>query len=97
MATAKTKTQSKRALAHYFEYSNHGIEVIEDGLKEIPFGEYLVETGALNREQLLAAMMCQDQNPGVRLGECVAALGFCPYSEIDRLHSSYRGCAVVEV
>jgi hypothetical protein len=87
----------KKALAHYFEYSPIGIDVVEDGLKEMPFGEYLVETGVLTRDQLFRAMMFQDLNPGVRIGECVAALGYAPYSEIDRCYSEYAEVQVLEL
>ncbi len=96
MATATT-SKNKRDIAHYFEYSNHGIDVVEDGLKELPFGEYLVETGALGRSELFQAMMFQDKNPGVRIGECVAALGFMPYADVDRLYNEYVGVSLVEV
>ena len=95
MGTATAR--NRKDIAHYFEYSNHGIEVVEDGLSEVPFGEFLVATGSLRRDQLLAAMMFQDRNPGVRIGECVAALGFVPYPEVDRLYTEYAGCAVVEI
>lgn len=90
-------SSDKRALTHYFEYSNHGIEVVEDGLKEMPFGEFLVERGKLSRAQLFEAMMFQDRNPGVRIGECVAALGFVPYGDVDALFTAYAGVQTVEL
>ena len=95
MGTAKPARNQE--IAHYFEYSDHGIEVLEDGLQEVPFGEYLVETGTIGRDQLFSAMMFQDRNPGVRIGECIAALGYLPYTEVDQLYTAYSGCAVVEV
>jgi hypothetical protein len=85
-----------RDLQHYFEYSNHGIEVVEDGLKEVSFGEFLVENGAIDRYQLLLALQLQDKNPGVRLGECVAALGAVPYPAIELYLKRYGGLDVVE-
>ncbi|RMH37876.1 MAG: hypothetical protein D6689_20445 [Deltaproteobacteria bacterium] len=88
--------EHRKALRHYFEYSNSGVDVVEDGLKEVPFGEYLVETGRLRRDQLLDAMMLQDRNPGVRLGECIAALGYLPYEEVDRVYDEYARLSVVE-
>ena len=91
------KKTSSHQIAHYFEYSDHGIEVVEDGLTEIPFGEYLVDAGTLSRDQLFSAMMFQDKNPGVRIGECIAALGFLPYPEVDRLYTQYNGCSLVEI
>ena len=94
---ATVSHHSKREIAHYFEYSNHGVDVLEDGLKELRFGEFLVERGSLTREQLFKAMMYQDINPGVRIGECAAALGFVPYADVDRLHGEYTGCGVVDL
>ena len=91
MGTVNTK------IAHYFEYSDQGIEVVRDGLTEFPFGEFLVETGTLGRDQLFSAMMFQDRNPGVRIGECIAALGYLPYAEVDRLYGKYSDCNVVDV
>lgn len=87
----------KRAIQHYFEYSSAGIEVIEDGLVEIPFGEYLIEQNALTRFQLLRALQLQDKHPGVRLGECVAALGYMRYNEIEYLLNSWEDVSCIEV
>jgi hypothetical protein len=91
------KSPQERAIAHYFEASSSGVEVVQDGLQEVPFGEFLVDTGKLSRSQLLSAMMFQDRNPGVRIGECVAALGFVPYEDVDRLFAEYAHCDVVEL
>jgi len=84
------KESKNGSVRHYFEYSESGVEVISDGLVEVPFGEYLVETGKLSRDQLFAAMMFQDQNPGVRIGECVAALGYVPYTVVDQAFTQYN-------
>jgi hypothetical protein len=89
--------RASREVRHYFEYSDHGIEVVEDGLREIPFGEYLVERRALSRAQLFSALQEQDRNPGVRFGEVVAALGFLPYPEIDRLLTEFHAVSVIEI
>jgi hypothetical protein len=89
--------KERRQVAHYFEYSDHQIEVLEDGLQEVQFGEFLVERRVVTRQQLFRALTEQDRHPGVRLGEIVAALGYAPYSEIDRLLSEFHGLAVVEV
>jgi hypothetical protein len=89
--------KDNKAIRHYFEYSESGVEVISDGLTEVPFGEYLVDTGKIRRDQLFSAMMFQDKNPGVRIGECIAALGYVPYAEVDQLYTQYSGCAVVEL
>ena len=89
--------KNNRALAAYFEYANQGIEVVEDGLKEMCFGEYLVERGIIDRFQLLQALQMQDRQPGVLLGECVAALGRVPYSQIERHLASFNNVDVVDL
>lgn len=91
--TAKLTNQDLR---NYFEYSNHGIEVVEDGLKEMSFGEYLVERRALTRYQLFRALQMQDRNPGVRIGECIAALGFLEYDAIESHLDRWKSLAIVE-
>ena len=95
MTTANGKT--RRELAHYFESSSHEIEVLLDGLVEVPFGEYLVELGAIDRGQLFEALMLQDLNPRLRVGECLAALGYLSRREIETLHHQYAHVGVVEV
>jgi hypothetical protein len=95
-ATPRPETQVGE-LRHYFEYSASGVEVVEDGLKEITFGEYLVEQGVLDRYQLLKALQMQDRMKGVRLGECAAALGFAPILAIEKLYAQYAQLHVVEV
>jgi len=87
----------EREITSYFELDRAGIEIIEEGLMEMPFGEYLVERGALTRSQLLEAMMEQDRNPGVPLGEVVAWLGYVPYAEVDRLLTDWSSIPVLEV
>ena len=94
MQSASTNSHDLR---HFFEYSSAGIEVIEDGLKEMPFGEFLVERAVIDRFQLFRALQMQDRHPGVRLGECAAALGYTSIGEIERQHSAWRGIDTVEV
>jgi len=88
---------SPRDLNHYFEYSDAGIEVLQDGLQELTFGEYLVERGALTRPQLLDALFEQEKNPGVPLGEVVAFLGFLPYGQIDLLLTQWSQLPTLEI
>jgi hypothetical protein len=95
-ATPRPETRQGE-LRRYFEYSESGVEVLEDGLKEITFGEYLVEQGVLDRFQLLRALQMQDRLPGVRLGECAAALGYAPILAIEKLYAQYAQLHVVEV
>ena len=96
MSRPETPTND-RDIRHYFEYSSSGVEVVEDGLCEIRFGEYLVEQKLLDRAQLFRAMQMQDRNPGVRLGECAAALGYCPIHEIERAYRQFAGLPAVLV
>ncbi|NVB78531.1 MAG: hypothetical protein HOV81_09075 [Kofleriaceae bacterium] len=94
--TATTAANTKD-LQHYFEYSHSGIDVVEDGLKEITFGEFLVEQQVLDRFQLFRALQMQDRLPGVRLGECAAALGYAPINAIERLYERFANINAVEV
>lgn len=80
-----------RDLHHYFEYSSAGVQVEEDGLKTVTFGEYLVDVGAVDRYQLLLALQAQDESPGARLGDCMAALGFMHHRDIEDLHVRFTG------
>lgn len=83
-------------IQHYFEYSNLGLEVVQDGLQHISFGEYLADQGAITRFQLFQALQLQDKHPGVRIGECVAALGYLSYRDIERHLRSWNRVSVVE-
>lgn len=96
MSRQQTPT-NERDIAHYFEYSQSGVDVLEDGLCEIRFGEYLVEQGILDRAQLFRSMQMQDRNPGVRLGECAAALGYAPIAQIERAYRMFVGLSTVLV
>jgi hypothetical protein len=82
-------------LQTYFE-SKKG-DVLEDGLTEVTFGEYLVDQGVLDRFQLFRALQMQDRLPGVRLGECAAALGDAPITAIERLYERFQQLATVDV
>ncbi len=92
-ATAKNRSDLK----HYFEYSSQGIDVVEDGLQEISFGEYLVDQGVLDRYQLFRALQMQDRLPGVRLGEAAAALGYAPIGAIERLFQRFQQIDTVAI
>jgi hypothetical protein len=89
-------TNSKE-IQQYFEYSQSGVDVLEDGLKEISFGEFLVDQGVLDRFQLFRALQMQDRLPGVRLGECAAALGYAPIAAIERLYERFTQLNTVDV
>ena len=84
-------------LQNYFEYTRAGIDIVEDGLKEVTFGEVLVDQGILDRFQLFRALQMQDRLPGVRLGECAAALGYAPVAVIEKLYERFQELATVDV
>jgi hypothetical protein len=81
----------------YFEYAKAGIDVVEEGLTEVTFGEFLVDQGILDRFQLFRALQMQDRLPGVRLGECAAALGYAPIAVIEKLYERFQEVSAVEV
>jgi len=85
----------RRELLHYFESSSSGVELLQDGLAVMPFGEYLVETKLISRFQLFRALQLQDRHPGVKIGECVAALGFMQISEVERAYACFAHLPVV--
>ena len=89
--------KSSKEIQRYFEYSQSGVDVLEDGLKEISFGEFLVEQGVVDRFQLFRALQMQDRLPGVRLGECAAALGYAPIAAIERLYERFCQLNTVDV
>lgn len=89
--------KNSKDLQRYFEYSQSGVDVVEDGLKEITFGEFLVDQGVLDRFQLFRALQMQDRLPGVRLGECAAALGYAPITAIERLYERFQQLNTVDV
>lgn len=89
--------KNSKEIQSYFEYSQSGVDVIEDGLKEISFGEFLVDQGVLDRFQLFRALQMQDRLPGVRLGECAAALGYAPIAAIERLYERFTQLNTVDV
>lgn len=84
-------------LRNYFDYATSGVDVEEDGLKEISFGEFLVESKVLDRYQLFRALQMQDQHPGVRVGEAAAALGYIAVGDVERLYAKFNGVAAVTV
>jgi hypothetical protein len=94
-ATALPENRSD--LKHYFEYSSKGINVEQDGLQEVCFGEFLIEHKILDRFQLFRALQMQDQQPGVRLGEAAAALGFVRIGEVEALYARFAQLSTVMV
>ena len=48
-------------------------------------------------EQTLRSLQMQDRFPGVRLGECAAALGYVTTGEVERQYMAWRGLSTVEL
>jgi hypothetical protein len=86
-----------RELSSYFELAAAEVELVEEGLVTMSFGEYLVDHQVLSRAQLYEALREQDRHPGIPLGEIVAYMGYLPYAEIDRLLTQWHHIRVVEV
>jgi hypothetical protein len=84
-------------IRNYFRYPRVGWIVEELGLLEVRFGEYMVERRALSREQLFRALSAQDKQPGLRIGEVIAALGLVPRAEVDRLLADFNAVTVIEI
>jgi len=87
---------SKNEISHYFEYSGLGLQVVKDGLEQMSFGEYLVSRQAISRQDLFRGLQLQDQNPGVRLGECLAKIGVMGYQQIEEHLKTWNHVGVVE-
>ena len=96
-AVLTINAKNAKDLQRYFEYSQSGVEVLEDGLQEVSFGEFLVEQGIVTRYQLFRSLQMQDRLPGVRLGECAAALGYAPIAQIERLYAAFAQLHTVMV
>ena len=89
-------TNNDRDIKTYFAESRSGLEAIAGGrLKEMTFGEFLVDSHVIDRHQLLCALQMQDRHPDARIGECVAALGFLHHAEVEALLSNWQRMAVV--
>jgi hypothetical protein len=94
---SNANVKARADLRHYFEYSPHGIEVDAEGLQEIAFGEYLVEQKVVDRYQLFRALQMQDRIKGVRIGECLAALGYVPIGRIEKMFAKLAKLQTVTV
>lgn len=97
LAAGYHTAKNQKDLRHYFEYSRAGVDLVEDGLKEMSFGEFLVDQGVVDRFQLFRALQMQDRLPGVRLGEAVAALGYASIGAVERLFQRFQQLSTVTV
>lgn len=76
-------------LHSFFMFARTRAEVIEDDLTELLFGEFLVERAAITRFQLFRSLQLQDRYPGVRIGECAAALGYIQIADVERMYAEW--------
>lgn len=83
-------------LSHFFEYSSPSLQVLEDDLVELGFGEYLVNKAAITREELFRALQLQDQQPSALLGECLATVGAIGQSRVEEHLAAWNRLGVVE-
>ncbi len=88
-------TNNDRDIKHYFAVSRSGVTAVAGGLKEMTFGEFLVESHIIDRHQLLCALQMQDRHPGARIGECVAALGYLHAAEVEAMLCNWQRVSVV--
>ena len=95
-ANARNKADLRRYFEHTLEHPVGNVELESDGLREVRFGEYLVEQGLLDRCQLFHALQLQDRTPGLRIGEAATALGFATRGAIERTFARFRGLAAVD-
>jgi hypothetical protein len=86
-----------REISSYFELAAAEVELVEEGLTPMTFGEFLVDHQALSRAQLYEALREQDRHPGIPLGEIIAYMGYVAYPEIDRLLTRWSQIPVIEV
>jgi hypothetical protein len=86
----------KQALRDYFDRAGERTEGAQPQLREVSFGEYLVEQGVLDRFQLFRALQLQDRI-AVRVGEAAAALGYASTGTIERQHQQFSSLYTVTV
>jgi hypothetical protein len=91
------KAPNQADIRHYFQDSHQDTETVQDELREVPFGEYLVDQGLIDRYQLFRALQMQDRIPRVRLGEAAAALGFASKGEIAQMLLQFQALATIDV
>jgi hypothetical protein len=82
-------SRNSAKLREYFDSPHSGVPIVEEGLKELTFGEFLVERGVVDRFQLFRALQMQDRQPGVKVGEAAAALGYAPIATIEKLYEEF--------
>lgn len=63
-------------------------------LETIRFGDYLVERGAIDRQQLFVALTFHHRK-GCRIGEAVAYFGFMEPEEVEQLAADYHGLSEI--
>ena len=81
---------NKQDLKRFFSGDAHPPGVVDRA------GEWLVQENVLTREQLLRALQIQDQIPGIRLGECVVALGYAEQRDVHDIIAVHRALVALE-
>jgi hypothetical protein len=97
MARTQTAHYDHPDIRRYFESADRGAATEPEGLREMRFGEYMVEQGALSRAELFEALMFQDLYPEIRIGECASALGFVPELRVAMLVRRYLSSTAVDI
>jgi hypothetical protein len=91
--TARLPTAPVAEARHLLNRARPGLDVIDGGRHAVRFGEFLVATGAIDREQLFRAMQLQDRHPEVKIGECAAALGFLQLGDVELQYDRFLATA----
>ena len=89
--------RNKIDLRNYFELSGPEIEAANEELREVHFGEFLVEQGVIDRYQLFRALQLQDRKPGLQLGHAVVALGFSTTLAIEMMADRFEDLDTIDV
>jgi len=87
---ATEQAPSPDSLRRYYERSS---SALAGELAPLRFGEFLVLEGVIDRFQLLLALQMQDRHPGIRIGECLTALGFLGLGQVEQWFARFSAFA----
>jgi hypothetical protein len=96
MQPAYAGYENDPAILNYLAYEHAGVEIEQDGLAIIRFGEFLVERKTIDRRQLYFALVDADLRGG-RLGEALVRLGFADETTVEALAAEYENLAAVDL
>jgi hypothetical protein len=91
--TSRLPTAPAAGTRHLLSRARPGLEVLDGGRQRLRFGEFLVATGAIDRQQLFLAMQLQDRHPDVKIGECAAALGYLQLGDVEQHYARFLAAA----